>query len=711
MSVTTRLRWLPAVLLPAAIVLQTGCTSHFPFLSGSQPTATPEPESGQQEELPPWAAMRPEEALEEAPRWMAQGERALARGDSGLADEAMTRAILALQHVALELPEANRPALLDTLEAWTAAWERSFDPVVAELVATEAGVEPLLEAEERPGTLYEELLLDSFLVVLDPTVTEDEILPPIPDADNRRVDRMVEYFTTNDRGRTAMRLWLERAGEMVPRMVPVLRAHGMPEDLVYLSMIESGFRTDARSWARAVGPWQFIYSTARTFGLEMDWWYDERRDPERAAIAASRFLRQLHEHLDDWYLALAAYNCGEGRVWRDIRRNNSRNFWYLRTLPRQTRNYVPTFLAARRIAKDPEAYGFDPPSYVRPAGRDTVVIREPVELRALAEALDVDYGALRRLNPALVQWCTPPNREATEVYLPKGYGEGFDEVFASIPDEKKTSWARHRVRSGETLSEIAANYSTSMRAIMDVKANRLRNPNRLQIGQYLLVPVAPGSVKPQVPTRYASRREPAVPEGRKKVIYRVQTGDTPGFIAEAHGVGLSWLLRWNGLHRGSVIRAGQRLVLYMRESEEVDHAHLAAGRAATLGTVPETEQAPPAAPDVVPSSEREVTYTVQFGDSPWTIAQMFGITPDELMAANGGNGAGALLPGQTITIPLAGRAVAEPLTYRVQRGDTLWDIAARFDVSVRDLKDWNSIANARSLKPGDLIIVYPGGES
>ncbi len=517
-----------------------------------------------QETAPPEAPnrIRPEELLEATPRWMGEADSLLAAGDSSLSEDRTMEAILALQSIVFDLPEKARKAVVDTLLVWRNTYEQHFGSFAVDMVATDEGVMELLAAQEEDfdaDSLLDVLVPDSFEVVFDPTINEVDRLPDIPDTSNAKVERMVHYLSQNERGRVAMSRWLSRAGEMIPRMAPILRQHGVPEDLVYLSMIESGFREDARSWARAVGPWQFIGSTARIFDLRSDWWYDERRDPEQATHAAARFLRQLHEHLGDWYLTLAAYNCGEGRIRREIRRNRSKDFWKMTRLPRQTRNYVPTFLAARRIAKDPEAYGFPPIVYVPAPKRDTVMVNEPVELTALADALSVDLNVLRDLNPSLIRWCTPPNRDSTLVFLPEGMSEEFDEAYQSIPDDKKTSWTRHRVRKGETLSTIAAKYGTTTRAIMDVPANGISNPHRISINQYLLIPIASTSVPNDA--LYALS-DPELPDGYQRRIHYVRRGDTLSEIAERYHVGLSKLLRWNGLSRRSIIRPGQKLVVY-----------------------------------------------------------------------------------------------------------------------------------------------------
>jgi len=553
--------WTALGLLVIVSLVVLGCAGGKSFISMDQNDLI-EPSPTETIDEATATRIRPETLLEATPRWMRQADSLMAAGDTALAEERTMDAILGLQSLVLELPERAQPALVDTLLVWRDVYENSFGPFAMDMVATDEGVMALLTAQESDmgeESPLQALALDSAAVVLDPTISEVDRLPDIPDTLNAKIDRMIRYFTQNERGRLSMTRWLERAGEMIPRMQPTLALHGVPDDLVYLSMIESGFREDARSWARAVGPWQFIGSTAKTFDLEADWWYDERRSPEQATHAAARFLRQLYDHLGDWYLALAAYNCGEGRVRREIRRSKSHDFWDLKRLPSQTRNYIPTYLAARKIAKDPEAYGFPPLVFTKPQPRDAVFVHEPVELSALATALDVELDVLRRLNPSLIRWCTPPNRDSTQVFLPAGMATNFSTAYASIPDEKKTSWTRHKVRSGETLSTIATKYGTTTRAIMDVPANGISNPHRISINQYLLIPVSTASISS---TGLYAMSDPELPDGYQRRTHTVRRGDTLSQIAELYHVGLSKLLRWNGLSKRSIIRPGQKLVVY-----------------------------------------------------------------------------------------------------------------------------------------------------
>ncbi|MDP8206440.1 MAG: LysM peptidoglycan-binding domain-containing protein [Candidatus Electryonea clarkiae] len=647
--------------------------------------------------------------IQDAQLLSARADTLLASGDIINAEETLVHAVEKLAEALFDLDPLDRPIWMDTLAVWSRRYCESFSragEVVgpgAEGLSTldvevlEDTLSSLLDSAVAlisPDSLLDVLVPDSVYVELDSTVSEIIILPQIPDTTNKKVENVIEYFTNTERGRKAMTVWLERAGEYIPRMKPILKAHGVPEDLVYLSMIESGFRTDARSYAKAVGPWQFIYSTGKIFNLEMDWWYDQRRDPELAAAAAARYLRQLYEHTGDWYLAMAGYNCGEGRVKREIRRSNSRDFWKLRKLPRQTRGYLPTFLAARRIAKNPTEYGFEPPNYVDPVKKDQVIVSECVDLSVLAKVIGSDVETLRKLNPAIIRWCTPPNREQITINVPSGMNEDFEAKFATIPDGEKTSWVRHRVRAGESLSYIAEKYHTSMQAIKDVPANRIKNIHSLREYQWLLVPVSLGSNYSFAGVKDYS--DPDIPSGAEEEIHIVRRGETLSGIAEKHHVGLSKLLRWNGKSPRSVIYPGQRLIVYQPQGFAKKQSK----------KKPVTEFAGP------PNLNAGGKYTIRRGDSPWAIAVKFGVDLDDLLYVNNLSNRSAIHPGNQLVIPSLSGSSSESsaiVYYTIRKGDTLAKVALQYNVTVKDLKNWNNIKNPRRLKIGDRLIIHTSG--
>ena len=236
----------------------------------------------------------------------------------------------------------------------------------------------------------------------------------------------------------------------------VLHEEGVPQDLIYLAQAESAFQPLALSRAGARGMWQFVAYRGQQYGLRRTWWIDERQDPEKATRAAAQHLRDLYGLFGDWYLAMAAYNCGPGNVQKGIERTGYADFWELyrrNVLPKETKNYVPIILALTLIAKDAAHYGIDVDPEV-PVATDIVKPGRAIDLRLVAETIDVDAETLRGLNPSLLRLATPDD-PAFELHLPAGTSERFSAEIADIPANKWVSWRRHRVEAGETLTSIA----------------------------------------------------------------------------------------------------------------------------------------------------------------------------------------------------------------------------------------------------------------
>jgi len=237
---------------------------------------------------------------------------------------------------------------------------------------------------------------------------------------------------------------------------------GVPRDLLYLAMIESGLNLNARSRMKAIGPWQFMAGTGRLFGLRINWWIDERRDIIAATFAAAHYLKHLHNLFGSWPLALAAYNAGEYRIAHSISRQKTDNYWRLR-LPTQTRWFVPKFMAALTIGRNPTEYGFKK-AKASPLLFDIIRIDRSTDLRLIAKAAGCTYATIRKLNPAMKRWATPPGM-IIELKVPEGTGKRVLTELAEIPPEKRVSWHRHRIRRGETLSRIAVRYEISVREL------------------------------------------------------------------------------------------------------------------------------------------------------------------------------------------------------------------------------------------------------
>jgi membrane-bound lytic murein transglycosylase D len=373
----------------------------------------------------------------------------------------------------------------------------------------------------------------------------------IPMVLNDSVENHLEYFKT--RGRDVFQKWLDRSARYIPVMKDIFREKNLPEDLVYVAMIESGFNPYAISWARAVGPWQFMPQTGKLYGLKIDWWVDERKDPIKSTQAAAEHLKDLHNLFGSWPLAMASYNAGAGKVQRAVLRTRSEDFWDLkasRYIRRETKNYVPKYMAATIIAKNPEAYGFT----VQPYDLfvyDEVFITESIDLRLAARCAGTTYEVIKELNPELKRWVTPPDATNYVLRVPKGTGAVFSATFASVPADQKIRWERHLVAKGETLAGIATQYNTSPEAIRDI--NNLKK-NRIIPGKHLLIPVDANAKQQDV-----SFLSPDQNGKKQQILYRVRRGDNLTRIASKHDVTVADIRQWNAGIRS--VRAGQKIKL------------------------------------------------------------------------------------------------------------------------------------------------------
>jgi membrane-bound lytic murein transglycosylase D len=415
----------------------------------------------------------------------------------------------------------------------------------------------------------------------------------IPVEVNQDVAAYVRFFQAEPARRHFVR-WLERSHRYLDRYREIMREHGLPEDTVYLAMIESGFANLAYSRAKASGPWQFIAPTGKRMGLKQDFWVDERRDPEKAAHAAAKYLRELFHQTGDWRLAWAGYNAGVGKIYR-AQRAGQADFWAMargRVLKRETKGYVPKLMAAAIIAKHPEAFGFMP-NEIEPerwTEYELVTISGAVELGAVARAARVPERTVLDLNPELRRSCTPPH--AYQIKLPKGTSETFAQNWPELEKNARVAFAHHRVQRGEGLAAIAAAYGVSSGTI--VKMNGLPARRRIRPGTELVIPLsvlarragAPNNeVAARTRIRELQRRNPALveqhpepravvakiisePSGRMQAKVQVQEGDSLWGIAQRYGVGVTEICRWNNIRnpRRKKLQIGQELVVFPRAS-------------------------------------------------------------------------------------------------------------------------------------------------
>ncbi len=462
--------------------------------------------------------------------------------------ERLVATLAAIEEIDEPMPEDIKETVIGLSELASSDFEAYISSELKALL----GQPSLKDQLSRMSDLLDSLDGDVGFVVVD---DRDGHLPLIL---NSRVKTMIKLLS--ERKHKEFQIWLDRYSKYASTIRPILASYGLPEELIYLAMIESGLNTKAYSYAHAVGPWQFISATGRRYGLKRDWWVDERRDIVKSTHSAAQYLKDLNDEFEDWYLAMASYNTGEARVRRTIRREGHRDYWRMITLPRQTRNYVATVLAAAIICREPERYGFHIDE-LTDWEYEIVEIDRSLDLDKIAIALRVNYQELKTFNPELRQGVTPPSKTPYQLKVPIGKGSLNSSTFAAIPTSDKIDYQTHYVRRGETLSVIARRYGISLTKL--VQANRIKNKNRLSVGQKLVIP-APKNYASSTSSKSKSRAKPPSSDYAKKV-YTVRKGDTLGQIAENFNTSAKRIRHWNGLRYGQHIYPGQKLTIYTKK--------------------------------------------------------------------------------------------------------------------------------------------------
>ncbi len=499
--------------------------------------------------------------------------------------------------------------------------------------------------------------------------TQEKLSYDIPIVFNDRVKKCIVYYQTV--ARDAVKRYLGRSTKYNPMILRTFAEYGLPLDLSYLALVESGYNPHAYSWARAMGLWQFIASTGRLYNLDRTWWYDERKDPVKATHAAARHLKDLYNEFNSWELALAAYNCGPGRIRTAIKKTRNEDFWMMR-LPKQTMDYVPFFMAAVMICKDPARFGFTDINYEPEWRYDEVKINKSLELKTVARAIGRTEEELKELNPELLRQHTPPNVKNYMLRIPVGTKDAFLAAYDEMPSSKQTSWVYHNIRRGESLSTIARKYGVSVYAIRE--ANNLSSKSRIIAGKNLIIPVPGGTTyaeaEPKASRKYAAEGD----------TYVVRAGDTVSDIAAAFGTTAEEIRRLNRLNRNSFIYVGQRLKV------RSDGAEQNAGIRAS-------------------SAEGASVYVVRKGDTLWDIAKRFGISVSYLRKLNNLGSRGKIYPGQKLLISSADSTSSYRI-YTVKRGDTLYGIADQFKTSVAKLLAWNKLDDPSNIKVGERLKIF-----
>jgi membrane-bound lytic murein transglycosylase D len=515
-------------------------------------------------------------------------------------------------------PVKKKPAeiLEEALDAYgdaQAAWDKAdidtalaaLDEAYGLIIKLDLGPDsPLLQEKNDLRLLIAQRIQEIYASHL---IAVGENHRAIPLTENEYVNAEIKRFQTVER-----QYFLDayqRSGLYRQMILEKLQKAGLPEELCWIPVIESGFKVKAYSRARALGLWQFISSTAYRFGLKRDRWIDERMDPEKSTKAAVQYLNELHAMFGDWTTALAAYNCGEFGVQRVIqaqRINYLDNFWDLFVmLPRETARFVPRFIATLLIIKNPETYGFTLPEPEVPVQIETVAVRKPIKLSSLSRFLKLEENSLEFLNPELRHQSTPDSEYPLKI--PAGYRDrvqtAIDSLSRWIPPEATTSI--HYVRRGETVSGIARRYRTSVSAI--ARLNHLRRNFLIRPGQKL-----------RVPSRYSPARETGsrnlkLIRDKEKQVYVVEQGDSLYQIAHSFNTSVDRIKKLNQLEN-NVLSVGQKLIIQPLKVEG------------------------------------SMLYTVQAGDTPYTIASHFGMSLAELLRLNGLHKRSRIYPGQQLWV-------------------------------------------------------------
>ena len=435
----------------------------------------------------------------------------------------------------------------------------------------------------------------------------------IPLDSNKRVDKWLDYFTGS--GRKHMKIYLERSSRYLPLMKAVLKENNLPENLVYVALIESGFSPKAFSHANAVGYWQFIHGTGKRYGLRIDGFVDERRDPILSTRAAAAYFKDLYSLFGSWPLALAAYNSGEYRVNRAVLRYYTRDFWRLsakKALPRETRNYVPKLIAAIRIAQNPKKYGFYNLDFQPAIQYDLVPLKKPVSLLKLSQNLGVSAEDMSRLNPMYKGEYVPIYEANSHIRVPTGlFGKalaGLEKSFMAQPKYKYHYHYWYRVRRGDSLYKIARRHKTTVRKLR--RANNMRPKSSfLRVGQRIKVP----SRKLVASSGSSAKRKTA---SLSADFHTVKKGQSLSLIARLYGLKLVNLKKFNNIYGNPVIHPGQKIKLKAKAKKALKKYHL-----------------------------------VRKGDTLIEIAKKYNISLPRLMKANSLNLKSILLTGTRLIIP------------------------------------------------------------
>lgn len=466
-------------------------------------------------------------------------------------------------------------------------------------------------------------------------VTEEaKIRYDFPITINKHVEFYLDFF--QNKQRRSFTIWLERSGRYVPMIEKKLRKAGLPLDLAFLPMIESGYKLTAYSRARAAGPWQFMQATGRSYGLNINSYLDERRSPVKSTKAAIAFLQDLYNRFGCWHLAVAGYNAGEGKIGRAMRKYNSRNFWKIAQgnyLATETKRYVPRLIAAIIIARNPEKYGFTNIQFRAPLAYETIGVPRWTSIKAVAAAGNIDFKELRELNRELRRLITPPDHAIYPLKVPKGTKTVIARNLPRVQPTIVTSFKDHVVKAGDTITNICRRYNLNKTTLL--KANNLRKP-QLFIGQRLRIPYQTTKYKLLPKHMIASQLRPADAAAGSMFLHKVQPGETISALAIRYKVAPHMIGAWNNLNDLHSIRVGQQLAFYLHDvrtkpEKEVDNwlQNKLSKRRPALKSSQRIAAIPQKQPETTTTY-----YQVRKGDTLWSIARKHQLTPKKIKKWN-----------------------------------------------------------------------------